>query len=323
MTPHTDVLPVGQTATHTNINGAEPRYFSLDLQNAYVGGDRTIVHSDRSDIAREMSVSDALLLLSCREPRTLLDHARRCAAKLEPGAFTAPPSREAPAYGTTPRSDAAIKAAAIRLGEFARGGLLETESAFVASIRCEPATKHFAAEDARITSICIPTRNRPEPLRRALTSYLESDVQFGRDSSFVVFDDSDSAQLQRENHDILLDLSSRYGRRVYYASRSDRERYVRRLAQYSSVPEHLVRFALIGDARCTTSFGATRNSANADTAGELILQTDDDTICHVAKSPTVARGLQVTSEDPQAFWFWAELEEALQFSPRANIDFDA
>lgn len=313
-------LPVATADQGTSVSlsgtDAETRYTSLDVQHLHMGGDKSVLYSERTGRTHIVGAQDALLVLACQEPRTLRDHASAYVAKT-----TVRSAASEARNAVVPRAEAAVTTIEAKLRSFVAAGLLEAERTFVEGLVALGQGENIAPVGA-ITAIGIPTRGRTGPLHRALTSYLANDVHFGRQSTFIVMDDGESDAAQRENHTMLLDVAAHFDRPLSYASRTQREAYAARVASCSGVPESVVRFAFLGDSRCSFSLGAVRNCLLADTIGERTVHVDDDTICAVHTLPNVDVGVHLTSEhDPNEYWFWDTLEAAIDHSPRSNRDF--
>lgn len=240
---------------------------------------------------------DLQLLLECREARSLSEHAAHL--------------RRRPPYASPYQVEA-------RLRSFAEEGLLDAEADCVAALGS--ACRQLTAIDAtvRITSICIPTRNRPRMLARAMRCFVENDVRYDRQSVFVIVDDSDTDECRNQNRTV---LGGSHARQARYADRSTRVAYVRRLARYAGVPESLVHFALVGDGRCVTSYGASRNALMVDTIGESCLHIDDDMVCVVSEPEGATPGLGFSSGDATEIWVWKDHQEAVESMRVLDVDF--
>ena len=70
------------------------------------------------------------------------------------------------------------------------------------------------------------------------------------------------------------------------------------------LPELIARFGLLNPEGFPITTGGSRNALLLHTAGELLLQVDDDTICRMTRPPEFRPGLAFSSRhDPTEFWF--------------------
>ncbi len=184
-----------------------------------------------------------------------------------------------------------------------------------------------AAEDGgapRVTTLGVPTRDRPRSLRRALESYARDLVASERAGDardlvasarareardpdaieIVVVDDSTSEALAREAAEVSRDVAVRTGVRVRHVDRATKERLVRALARVSGVPLAVVVRALAPADIGIFAAGAGRNVLLLDAVDRCALQVDDDTICDARAAPGALPGLRARSfEDPTEMWF--------------------
>ena len=154
-----------------------------------------------------------------------------------------------------------------------------------------------------IETIGIPTRERPEALRRAVESYARDIAGAGRAIEIVVVEggDGDAAARSRE---IVRDVARRSGIRVRHADRAARVRFAEEVAALAGVDPDVARAALAPSAGSTFSAGASRNALLLDASGTCALQVDDDTVCEPRAAPAEAAALALRSfEDPTEIWF--------------------
>jgi hypothetical protein len=195
-------------------------------------------------------------------------------------------------------------------------GLLVSAAEFIRDAS-EPDAEAAAAP--RISSICIPTKDRTTQLRRALASYIANARQSGRDPDFVVTDDSSTPASRQECRSMLVELGREYGARLYYAGPPEKAAYASALAKEADLPDELLNFALLGDERCGTSHGANRNALLLHTAGEMLLSFDDDSVCETVS--TGKGGLQLAAHvDPARIEWFANREAAFSSANVQSID---
>jgi hypothetical protein len=203
-----------------------------------------------------------------------------------------------------PATRAAIGAALVELAE---RGVLTPESDVLARLCAGASPTGSGAVDgggAAIASIGIPTRGRPEALRRALASYARDIADSGRAIEIVVADDAggDDADRSRE---IVRDVARRFGVRARHADRAARARFAAEVAALAGVDPAVARAGLAPDETSATfSAGASRNALLLAAAGTCALQADDDTVCDPRAAPALAAALALRSfEDPTEIWF--------------------
>jgi hypothetical protein len=121
----------------------------------------------------------------------------------------------------------------------------------------------------------------------------------------VVVDDSDTPDARAENRSMLQTLRDRTGAEISYAGPDDKAAYADTLIRRAGLPAEAVRFALLNEENCLVATGGSRNALLLHTAGDVLLQVDDDTICNLASAPGAKDGLVFTSQhDPTEFWFF-------------------
>jgi hypothetical protein len=173
--------------------------------------------------------------------------------------------------------------AAALVRTLAEVGLLERERDVVT--RCCVAER---SEEATITTVAIPTANRPDVLRRALQTFWRNHAEWGRRPRYLIVDSSTGSTWQTIEQ--LRGEARARGLSFTCDSAGHRRAYAQRLAASSGVGLDVVSFALLGSSWAPITVGASRNHISLQTAGELCLQTDDDTVCdlrcHSAFGPT-------------------------------------
>lgn len=174
----------------------------------------------------------------------------------------------------------------------------------------------------RIEWVAFPTRDRPEQLLRAVRSYAKNVLQFGHQPVFLIADDSASSTgcqyygLVGKGAEIRLRIP------IFYIGRPERLDFCSALAENSSIPLDVARFALLGSGRSRETIGANRNAILIQTLGSLVLSVDDDTICRVANIPhSAAQQLRLGAEGEFGeFWFFCRRESARRFALRRDLD---
>lgn len=280
--------------------GAETYRGFSDLVRFPLGGDLELVYAPLTRTARTLSVSDVRFLLTCRTFAALDDHARQLCRDLNLGPDQVPSVR-------------------CRLAGLAEAGLLVSHADLVDLCRRQSGP---LTSPPRIAAVGVPTRNRTDSLRRCLSSFVENGRQHGRANDFIVVDDSESSDVRRTNWRLLQEIRDRSPGALFYAGPEERARYADALIRQAGLPIDVVRFALLNPAGCPVTTGASRNALLLHTAGDVLLQVDDDTACQLATAPETRAGLVLSSQyDPTGFWFGAEGESVLPDEAMVDRDF--
>jgi hypothetical protein len=216
-------------------------------------------------------------------------------------------------------TQAQAQAVRAQLGELAASGLLVSEAMLIE--RCRAGSDANAAAPP-ISSLGIPTHERPASLRRSLGGFAENSRRLGRAIRFVVADGSEDPQARRDNERALAELKAQYGGEITYIGAAEKAAYASLLSSRAQVAPDLVRFALLNDERCPVAAGADRNALLFAALGELTLQVDDAAECVLAPGPGMGHGVTLTSEyDPTQLWFGDEALAAAGAGRPAATDF--
>ncbi len=270
-------------------NHTKQRYRGLfDWTRFPVGDNRELVYSPLTRSTHILTATQVRILRECRVFETLENQAAQMCAKLN-----FPPDR--------------VSAIRQQLGELADAGLLVSHEDLT-----RQCTRYAVEEDAppKITSVGIPTRNRPEGLKRCLESYAECAKLYGRDDlKFVVVDQSDETRTLKANLQVLDQIKAEFGIESHYMNRGDAEAFAHQLCEHADLSPEIVNFALLDVENMPLTLGLSRNLMQLSTVGDLMLNVDDDTICRLAPCSETRPGLSVTSEyNPTEFWFLSESE---------------
>lgn len=293
------------------------RYRTFGVTFTPHGRDKLAACCERKGTAKVLSSLQADLLRACDSFGTLDEHAAR--NWLLGGLLDEPPSgKNALAARPNPR-----EVVRTYLESFVDDGFLVSEAELDEDIRARFVPSSDLEENAsnEITSIGIPTRDRPDSLQRVAESVLESLARFERTATLVVIDDSREAVVRAQNEKVLRILQSEHDVSIRYADRDRRNRIAEDLASQAGISSDVLRFALLGDSRCPNTIGACRNALQLDSAGELALQTDDDTVFRIVSAPDRLGGLRLTSEiNPYEYWFFDRFEDALASVSVVDLD---
>jgi hypothetical protein len=262
-----------------------------------LGSSHELVYFPLQQDVRVLSASDVRLIGSCSQFGELIAHANRL--------LEGPAAQDA---GAIERLTALAEAGVM----LSRKELMEHISGFP-----EPSTP------ARLSWLAIPTSNRPEQLLRAVESYALHFSRYGRSLKLMVADDWPSIGQSGALKESLQSRFAGSGHALYYNGPEEKRLLLALLTRAGAIPRDVVEFGLFGPAGHTPTMGANRNAILLQTAGEMVLSTDDDTI----GQPRVLSGmdedgsLQLGSDgDPTSFWFFPDRPSALASTVPAKID---
>lgn len=311
-TADTDSEPVEQItppAPEEDSADDNERYCAIEVINLPAGDERSLVYSVSDRSAQFLSVEMAVLLKKCQRFKTLEAHAEAVATVLELS-----PHRIEGVY---------LKSAEMQFSELIERGLLISERELYE--RCRQA-EHSESSPPPISTVGLVTRDRPDSLKRCLQSYLENTQTHGRETEFVVADDSEVADSRRHTREMLREMAQRYGVSISYAGQEEKRRYAAALIAGADLPPEVVEFALFDTEGYGYTCGANRNALMLETAGDIFFSADDDTICRFAVSPRAEAENDLDeadsdSPDPMGVWLFPDRDTALQESSFINEDF--
>jgi hypothetical protein len=278
------------------------RFRAFDGLQVDMGQSRQLVYCPLTGEAKVLGKAMARVVQTCQSAATLDAHTealRRLA-------------------GLTQAQAQAVRA---QLGELAASGLLVSEAMLIE--RCRAGSDTNVAPPP-ISSLGIPTHERPASLRRSLGGFAENSRRLGRAMRFVVADGSDDPQARRDNERTLAEVKEEYGCEIAYIGPEEKAAFAGLLARHAHVAPDIVRFAVLNDERCPVSTGGNRNALLFATVGELTLQVDDDAECVLAPGPAMRHGITLSSGyDPTQLWFAGDELAAAQAGGPAAADFFA
>lgn len=280
------------------------RYVStVDWWRFSLGERKELVYSPTTHSTQIVSQDTLRFLKECQAPKSIEQHAAHICERFNIRAEHVAAMRE-------------------QLTEYVRVGLLVSHKDLFART-FERSQQNL--NESRISSLVIPTRNRPETFERCLKSYAACAKSYGRDELSVhIMDQSDQSATQLRNQEALGDVVKEYGLRCNYWTHRDAELYARRLAEESGVELEVVNFALTNEEGLPQAHGLSRNFLLLKTVGEVVVQVDDDTVCRVRRCPEYSSNLTLTSQyAPQQFWFLTEPETFALGSDFQEEDFFA
>ena len=240
-----------------------------DIERFPFGRGEELVYSRRTSTARVLPSRVAAWLQNAREPRTVAEHARDW-------------------------TRTGIGAGDGMLEALVACGLLVAPAELLAT-----AAEGAAREPVRIATIGMVTCDRVAGVARGLPTYIDNTRRHRRTCDFVVVDDSASAETRALYRRDLRALRERLGVPIHYAGLEEKARFAKELAAESGASADVVRFALfdVEGFRLITP-GANRNALALHTAGDLVFNADDDTLCHVSASGDGAGGLALVADEP-------------------------
>jgi hypothetical protein len=184
-----------------------------------------------------------------------------------------------------------------------------------------PDTRMAHAVAAEITTVAIPTRNRPGSLKECLISFLENSRRYARTNEFVIADDSPDPETRDDCRRMLEALRREYGLRILYAGVQEKIRFAHQLTAHGGLPPDIVEFALFDSERVGYTAGANRNAILLHTGGEALFSTDDDTRCRVVAAPEGSDRLQVAVDSsPEQLWIFPDRMAALNSAAAVEKD---
>jgi hypothetical protein len=282
-------------AAHHDCPAEGERYRGLiELAPAPGGGGVHLVSSPFTSGTHILSAAAVRLVQGCRTFATLQEHALRLCGDL----------------GLGPEQESELRQ---QLAALARAGFLLSPRQLAEHCRRLPPSPEPLP---RIRSVGIPTRDRTASLGRCLTGFIENGLRHGRSHDYVVSDDSHDPDRRRANRLLLRSLGQRFGVEMAYAGPEEKTRFAEALVRRAGLPADAVAFGLHGGENCPITIGAGRNALLLHTAGDLLLQVDDDTLCRPVPAPGARPGRALSSRfDPTAFWFFAEDEPLPEGDP--------
>lgn len=286
-------------------------YRAADVSTFPLDEDHELVYSPGSRGTSVALNSLTLLLSRCQQFQPLGNHVLDCAGDLF--------DNEAAAGGGADGPGNRLQLVAKAISEMTRLGLLVSETELLQYCRRRDGRE---TPPAAIASIGIPTRDRAPLLQRGLTSYIEQAKRYGRSPRFVVVDRSRTAAHRQAIRRALSQLRRTHRIELTCAGEPDLLRFAEKLARAADLPEAIVKFALLGRGECPITTGASRNALLLETAGEVCLQVDDDSVCRLLRPPDSEAGLALSSDgDPTEFWSFPDGKAASRSFEIVEQDF--
>src|SRR5262249_54800738 len=195
-------------------------------------------------------------------------------------------------------------------------GFIVSESDFIQML-----SQVTGESSPQIETLSIITSNRPESLFRCLCSYAENAKRFERNPRFLISDDSITGLAEQQNLQVIETATRRFGIQALYIGPKEKKEYAGLIASEAQVPDHVINFALFDPEGYGAPVGANRNAVLLNTAGELFLCVDDDTVCSTGKVKSGSDSYSFCENgDPREMRFFPEREAALASVIDAEVD---
>jgi hypothetical protein len=175
---------------------------------------------------------------------------------------------------------------------------------------------------SHIQSIGWITRERLAQLHDSMQSYIKNAKQFGHSLTYIVLDDSESADACNATNRMCAMLQARHDVRILYAGKDEKMRYATKLVREVACPPEVIEFGLFDVEGLGNTIGANRNALLLQAAGESLLSVDDDTLAKTALVPNYDElsALIIGINDPTQFWFFHNRDEALSLTAFSELD---
>jgi len=253
-----------------------------DLVRFSIGEKKELVYNPLTRARQALPSHMVAALFACTEFATIAEHAKKFAAQIKVPATQAPSIAQA-------------------MSKLAEAGLLVSNK----ELKERLATgAEFNKISKRISTVGIPTRNRPANLQETMESWAECSSHYKRDVEYLIADDSEDPSVREANRNALKSVKEKYGAKIYWAGPDEKKQYAQALAKAGDLPQSIVDFALLNPDNYPLPTGANRNFLLLSTVGEYFIHADDDVVNKVLPSPSSHKQLTLLSQlDPFEFWF--------------------
>lgn len=169
--------------------------------------------------------------------------------------------------------------------------------------------------------LVVPTRNRPEALRRCVRSMWAQARHWGRSLDITIADDSDSEDQAAQSREGLRSLVQDGGGSITWLGRAEREAWVKALVAAGAGSAELLNWALVNPERLPRAYGVGRNALMVETVGQRVFAMDDDLYARCTRHPHWRPGIAFfEGEDPVDTIFYRNPEEVEKALPAENWD---
>lgn len=313
------------------------RFRAFDLTAISVGSNNILIHFLNNRKSTLLSSQEASFLFSCQTFEPLAIHAERWCRARQKSRTNAVKGIRAKYFRMLsnfseqnsielPVQENELKPLLTKLREWTKEGFLVSEQELLDEITSlVNRNEEDESESVPINTIGIPTCNRPEMLKRCLTSYIENNRKYDREVKYLIADDSINPEMQKKNKNTLKELARSSGEPMHYTGRKQREHVAELLARRSGISPEVCRFAVLGDQSCSFTGGANRNTLMLQTTCQRSVQVDDDSVCRlvgVSDAADTPRRLSLSSRsDPYEYWFYKDRDVFLNAISSVNEDF--
>lgn len=199
------------------------------------------------------------------------------------------------------------------LEDLIQEGFLISKSEFLRAC-----AKHGASRpEERISVLSFSTRNRVKSLERAVNSYIQNNLKFGRNIPVLIVDASPEDSIQKQYQEMLESVGEKTGRQINYIGENEKSIFAKVLVKEKGLPQDVVDFGLFDAEGLGFTYGLNRNLLLLETYGQKMAMFDDDTVCRVTEAPGRGQTLSVLSGvDPTEFCFYpsfSAIEETVPF----------
>jgi hypothetical protein len=269
-----------------------------DIDRLPAGSGDQLIYCSFTGMTRVLPRLQVQILERCKRFATLDQHAAQACNKLKLGSMH-------------------VSATRTILAEMVESGLLVSMKALTDRV-----LNGTVADDPvpAISSLGIPTCNRPQELERSLRSYAQCSQLYGRPINFLVADQSADENTQATNRQMISCLQKELAIKVFYAGLEEKKEFVQHLSAHAGVPLDVVSFALLNDEKCAIATGANRNALLLSTLGEVTMQADDDTICRLAPARQSSPGLALVSKYHVSNVFFPGEEESKSLGNNFKVE---
>jgi hypothetical protein len=198
------------------------------------------------------------------------------------------------------------------------------------SLLCRDGQHQFHVE-RQVRTLAIPARSSSQVVLRAVDSYADNVVRYGRDVRILIVQDGfvqhgvvqHGAGGEALGGSVVESLHRRRGLCVSVIGPA-RKHELAQLVQDCGIPRRVIDFALFGLPFEGQTYGANRNAILLATAGDLVLSVDDDTVCRPVAADWLGlseASLRLGGEENEAeVWSYPDRKSALRAVEQRSQD---
>jgi hypothetical protein len=165
------------------------------------------------------------------------------------------------------------------ISELLRCGLLTSRTEFLDRLRCDKPPAAYPSIE--VLSWC--TKDRPAQLARSMESFLDNAKRHGHAPQVFVCDDSHDRAVQEKNRATVGKAGKARGLTTRYLGLTERHELAEELlSRNKDIPPEVLEFALFGVPGFPDTTGANHNALLLAARGQVVFNTDDDTLCEFA-----------------------------------------